>query len=224
MLVPRRVPLAEPSFWVELSPCTGGDSGGQSLGDVGRIGGHAGRRARVARRMVAEGSRSRTIILRITQQTYLTFGDSYWTYNLFITARPHQCHCACCRRWEPLLYQTKSSNSDRSLEVHLLGPRDPTPSNSPPSKKVQQNLTFTQTHHQPHQRPSRTSRPLQYHTRSTLVPVGLAYTAAFTQSTHFSGTRRPRARQLSCSSHPVHRASSSSQTVLDETCALAEDG
>lgn len=62
-------PLAEPSFWVELSPCTGGDSGGQSLGDVGRIGGHAGRRARVARRMVAEGSRSRTIILRITQQT-----------------------------------------------------------------------------------------------------------------------------------------------------------
>ena len=91
-------PLAEPSFWVELSPCTGGDSGGQSLGDVGRIGGHAGRRARVARRMVAEGSRSRTIILRITQQTYLTFGDSYWTYNLFITARPHHCHCACCRR------------------------------------------------------------------------------------------------------------------------------
>ena len=70
-------PLTEPSFWVELSPCTSGDSDGQSLGDVGRIGGDAGRHARVARRMVAEGSRSRTIILRITQQTYLTFGEPY---------------------------------------------------------------------------------------------------------------------------------------------------
>lgn len=188
---------------VEFSPCTGGDSGSQSLAssDVGRIGGEEvlGNVLKWQGRMVAEGSRSSTIILRITQQiSYPTLGDSYWTYDLFIiTTRSHHCYCTCCRRWKPPLYQAKSSNSDRSLEVRPSSPpRSNSESNSPPSKKVQQNLTFAQTHQasrQPHQRLSRTSRRLQHHIRPIRVPVALPYTATVTQITHFLGTSRPRA-------------------------------
>lgn len=75
-------------------------------------------------------------------------------------------------------------------------PRDPTPSNSPPSKKVQQNLTLAQTHEaprQPRQQPFRTSPHLQCCIKSTLDSVELPHTAAVTQVTQFSSTSRPRA-------------------------------
>lgn len=172
--------------------------------DVGRIGREEvlGNVLGWQGRTVAEGSRSSTIILRITQQiSYPTFGNSYWTYDLFIIiTRSHHCYCACCRRWKPPLYQTKSSNSDRSLEVRPSSPpRSNSESNSPPSKKVQQNLTFAQTHQvprQPHQRPSKTSRHLQHHIRPVVVAVALPYTAAVTRFTHFLGTSRPRAATI----------------------------
>jgi len=97
---PRNLHSQKPSFVVEFSPCTGGDSGSQSLAssDVGRIGGEEvlGNVLGWQRRMVAEGSRSSTIILRITQQiSYLTFGEPYWTHILFdITTRSQ--HCILC--------------------------------------------------------------------------------------------------------------------------------
>lgn len=135
-------------------------------------------------------SRSRYHTLPLANPTGLTF-------CLILQHVLSTVYCVCCRRWEPPLYQAKSSNSDRSLEVRPSSPpRSNSKSNSPPSKKVQQNLTFAQTHQaprQPHQRLSRTSRRLQHHIKPILVPVALPYTAAVTQFTHSLGTSRPRA-------------------------------
>ena len=90
-LNPRNLHSPEPSISVELSPCTSGYSGGLSLvttEELGEVvlGDVCGWQAR----MVVEGSRSRTIILRITQRLYLTFGESYWIYTLSTTLHPHR--------------------------------------------------------------------------------------------------------------------------------------
>lgn len=75
-LLPRNLHSPEPPFSVELSPCTSGYSGGQSLVTWEELGEVLGDVRGWQGRMVVEGSRSRTIILRITQWIYPTFGDS----------------------------------------------------------------------------------------------------------------------------------------------------
>jgi len=175
-------------------------------------------------RASTEGSRSSIVILRITQRAYPTSVD------IITQALPSVYYST----FSPLLLYPlsdvrkrpcKSSHSDRSLEVRSSkSPRSNSESNSPPSKKVQQNLTFTQTHQaprQPHQRPSRISRRLQQHTSPALDSPEPPYTTAVTQFTHFSASSRPHAASvIFCASSTP----SASHTVQDQSCALAEDG
>lgn len=126
-LLPRNLHSPEPPFSVELSPCTSGYSGGQSLVTWEELGEVLGDVRGWQGRMIVEGSRSRTIILRITQRIYPTFGDFYWTYNLFTTLRSHHIVAPVldvrkrpCTRPNPAIVTAH-------WRFVLRSPRDPTP-------------------------------------------------------------------------------------------------
>lgn len=126
-LLPRNLHSPEPPFSVELSPCTSGYSGGQSvvtweeLGEVlGDVRGWQGR-------MIVEGSRSRTIILRITQWIYPSFGDFYWTYNLFTTLRSHHIVAPVLDVRKRPCTRPNSAIVTAHWRFVLRSPRDPTP-------------------------------------------------------------------------------------------------
>ena len=174
-------------------------------------------------RASTEGSRSNIVILRITQRAYPASIDII-TQDLlsvyYSTFLPLSLYLVSVVRKRPC----KSSNSDRSLEVRSSKPpRSNSESNSPPSKKVQQNLTFAQTHqapHQLHQRPFKISRRPQQHTRPALDPsdsrTGSSHTihAPFGQQSPTRGIcPLLRIQYIQCIADGQ-----------DKSCALAEDG
>jgi hypothetical protein len=134
----------------------------------------------------------------------------YSTYHLFATLGSHYCCGACSRRCKaPFGTRPNPAIVTAHWKFILRAPRDPTPSNSPPSKKVQHILTLAQTHQarrQQHPRLFKASRNLQHHTRSTLDPAELLWTASVTQFHALSGTSRPHAAAVLFFTpvHPEH--------------------